>query len=112
MNTNQWLRAGRDQAEERHKDHFTKPWVICADGFNFSVQANKFVYCIPQKSVGPYTHVEVGFPSATPELIMDYCDDPEDPSGTVYGYVPIELVDQLVELHGGWVRNRIENGEI
>lgn len=29
--------------------------------------------------------------------------DPSDPTGTVYGYVPIEVVESLVEKHGGMI---------
>ena len=32
---------------------------------------------------------------------MRYCEDPETPTETVYGYVPIELVETLIAAHGG-----------
>ena len=53
---------------------------------------------------GPYTHVEVGFPSDRPELWRDweaYAEDPDEPTRTVYGYVPLQLVQELVTTHGG-----------
>ena len=38
--------------------------VVCADGFEMSVQANRLVYCKPQKDGAErYSQVEVGFPS-------------------------------------------------
>jgi hypothetical protein len=53
---------------------------------------------------GPYTHVEVGFPSLTPEPWSDwesYCETPGEPSDSVYAYVPVELVKRLIIKHGG-----------
>jgi hypothetical protein len=35
-----------------------------------------------------------------PEL-MEYAEDPVDPTGTVYGWVPVELVNKLIDKHGG-----------
>jgi hypothetical protein len=32
---------------------------------------------------------------------MDYAEDPKDPTGTVYGYVPILYVKEWIEAHGG-----------
>lgn len=55
---------------------------------------------------GPYTHVEVGFPSEVPEpweIWSEFVEDPESPTSTVYAYVPVEDVRALVELHGGEV---------
>lgn len=33
-------------------------------------------------------------------LIADYAVDPDDLTQTVYGYVPIEVVNKLIEKHG------------
>lgn len=77
------------------------PRIECRDGFSLSVQTNQGTYCSPRVNYGPWYAVEVGFPSATPELIMDYAEDAERPTETVYGYVPIELVEQLIDAHGG-----------
>ena len=75
--------------------------IVCTDGFSLSVQATRGAYCTPRTNLGPWLEVEVGFPSAKPELIMHRAEDPERPTKTVYGYVDIELVEQLIELHGG-----------
>jgi len=77
------------------------PRIYCADGFHLSVQASDSAYCSPRYNEGPWCSVEVGFPSAVPELILSYAEDDDNPLGTVYGYVPVELVDELVALHGG-----------
>lgn len=106
---NAYLMAFRDsegyglpEGKTRYRSEFplTKR-IVCADGFSLSVQATHGAYCTPRRNLGPWYEVEVGFPSAEPELIMSYAEQSERPTETVYGYVPIELVEQLIELHGG-----------
>jgi hypothetical protein len=75
--------------------------VKCKDGFEISIQASKFVYCIPRDNVGPYTHVELGFPNMTPtKEILVYAEDSTRPLETVYPYVPVGLVQVLLDAHG------------
>ncbi len=74
----------------------------CADGFEVSIQASEFHYCAPRDNSGQYWEVELGFPTMEPtEEIIPFAEDQNDLTGTVYGYVPIELVDALIESHGG-----------
>ena len=75
--------------------------IVCVDGFSISVQANEVAYCSPRENIGPWHKVEVGFPSDTPDLIMSYAECETSPTRTVYGYVPIELVEELIASHGG-----------
>lgn len=75
--------------------------VQCADGFSMSVQASRFHYCNPRQDDGPWCEVEIGFPSQAEEMIMSYAEDRENPTETVYGYVPVELVDAVIGRHGG-----------
>lgn len=101
---NEYLTSQRDFQDERVLSNDSFPLakrVTCADGFSLSVQATWGSYCSPRSNVGHWYSVEVGFPSAKPELIMQYAEQAEIPTQTVYGYVPIELVEQLIELHGG-----------
>jgi hypothetical protein len=96
-------------------------WLICADGFKLSVIAGTGAYCTPRPDwpfgegapadyPGPYAAVEVGFPSERPEpwepidgalYWSQYAENENDPTGTVYGYVPVALVRALVRSHGG-----------
>jgi len=122
-----------------------RPWIICADGFTFSVQASETHYCRPRTNRGPYSAVEVGYPSSRPprewkEYFDGHWQEPgwrgyikrlwgdrrsiwyafrqgfgdmgwryfksltsfvDNACEGVYGYVPVELVDKLIELHGG-----------
>lgn len=77
--------------------------LLCKDGFRISVQASDYTYCAPRNYQGPWTHVECGYPSDKPEFILSYAEDPEAPAETVYGYVPIELVQKLLNHHGGFI---------
>lgn len=80
------------------------PLIRCADGFEMSVQASRFHYCTPRETLksGNYDAWEIGFPSAKEEALLPYIDDGDkDPTDTVYGYVPTELVDAVLEKHGG-----------
>ena len=78
------------------------PRIVCRDGFSISVKANWGSYCVPRDCRGPYTHVECGFPSWEPEFIMAYCQDPKNPTNTIYCNVPVDLVEKLILLHGGF----------
>lgn len=89
--------------------------IVCKDGFTASIIAGWGVYCSPrpgglysndvsEEYAGPYTHVEVGYPSERPEpwdVWEEFCESPERPTETVYGYVPVDVVQDLITLHGG-----------
>ena len=81
-----------------------RPSMECADGFTISVQASDFHYCSPRISgADQYENVELGFPNMEDPIIKDYAEDPDDLTHTVYGYVPIKVVNKLIEKHGGIV---------
>ena len=97
MNTQEWL-------DKNKKGRAVIPNLMTfGDGNTMSVQASRCHYCIPREDSGPWSHVELADPTFTPELIMEYCEDPYRPTATVYGFVPIGLVDCLANLHGGIV---------
>ena len=75
----------------------------CKDGFTVSVQAGSRHYCEPRTDVGPWSSLELGFPSERDELIMEYAEDPGSPTHTVYGWVPWNIVYDLFEKHGGLI---------
>lgn len=89
-------------------------WIECADGFKMSVIAGWGTYCTPRpdnfdgpdddEPYGPFTHLEVGFPSARPEpwdAWSVFCENTDEPTETVYGYVPAVYVTALIDAHGG-----------
>lgn len=115
-----------------HFGYIENSVITCADGFHMSVIAGGGTYCQPRPQFcscwyrveetmgahtvlttnerdvrhdyrGPYTHVEVGFPSERPEPWGEWHPHCEGDiwKETVYGYVPVEMVRALVALHGG-----------
>lgn len=88
------------RAEPQHGFRMVRH-IKCADGFEFSAQASSVAYCEPRDSAGPWTKVEVGFPSGLVPEFMPYAEDPDRPTQTVYGWVPVEIVEQVVNAHGG-----------
>ena len=108
MNLNEYLMSQRDENDPKVRDDYSFPLakrIECEDGFSLSVQASHGAYCSPRTNLGPWDQVEVGFPSDVPTEIMNYAEQPENPTETVYGYVPIELVDALIAAHGGMKAN-------
>lgn len=78
------------------------PRITCEDGFTISVQARESSYCQRNTEGKPVT-VECGFPSTkpkTPEFLL-YAEDNSDYTGTVYGWVPVEVVQAELDAHGG-----------
>lgn len=80
--------------------------ITCNDGFSFSVQASQSHYCTPRvthrnKNINIYDEYEVGFPSKKEDLLMEWCDDSEKPTDTIYAYVPKEVIEAVIEKHGG-----------
>lgn len=76
-----------------------RPHVYCKDGFCMSVQAGDGLYCTPRANLenGEYETCEIGFPNQKEELLMQYAEDSEEPTETVYGYVPVALVEQVIK---------------
>lgn len=85
-----------------HLDHV--PHIVCASGLKLSVQASAFHYCIPRESEGPWAAVEIGFPTERIEALMQWMEDwgGTDPTEAVYGFVPVEVVAQVIASHGGF----------
>lgn len=82
----------------------TRPRLLCADGTHLSIQASSFHYSIPARdNDSNYTHVEIGYPSKVIDEILPYAEDQETPLDTVYGRVPVGLVEEVVSKRGGAV---------
>lgn len=100
---NAYLLAHRPADAGPDHPFWIAPRIRCADGFSLSVQVHAGAYCCPRDGVGPdWTEAEIGFPSEVPEReILNYAEQPEVPTDTVYAYVPMALIDALVAQHGG-----------
>lgn len=81
--------------------------VECADGFTMSVQASNRNYSNPRDDVGPYTEVEVGFPSSYDIHLHDFAENPDKPTETVYGWVPADIIIMCIASHGGMVAGEL-----
>ncbi|MFD5434774.1 hypothetical protein ACFWJ4_21795 [Kitasatospora sp. NPDC127067] len=81
-------------------------YIVCADGFCLSVLAPDpaETYLLPARTL------EVGFPTGRPEpwsrwrSYLEPAADEDDPTESVYRYVPVALVRDLIEAHGGEAR--------
>ena len=71
-----------------------KPRIQCKDGFSMSVQDGPHNYATGVTS-------EIGMPSEEEPLLEGYAEDPSDPTDTVYPYVPNELIEKIINKHGG-----------
>lgn len=88
----------------------TNRLVRCADGFHMSVQAGPTAYSEPRDTIGPYKTVEIGFPSQSEDLLLPYAENPEQPTDSVYGWVPKSVVTAVIVKHGGMVDGDLPNG--
>lgn len=78
------------------------PRIECADGFVMSVQTGPTHYCRPRDGRGPWYLFEIGYPSRRVDALMPYIDGADsDPTDTVYGYVPLHTVVQVICDAGG-----------
>ena len=85
--------------------------VVCKSGFQMSVQASEFSYCSPRENGAPkYTEVEIGMPSMTEPMLLEYAEDPGNPTGTVYAWVPSQVVTNVIAKHGGIVSGELPPG--
>jgi len=78
-----------------------RPTIFCKDGFNMSVQGSESHYCSPRINTTLYSEMEIGFPSCKERMLMKYAEDSKQPTDTVYGYVPISIIEKVIKKHGG-----------
>ena len=71
----------------------TRQRLYCNDGFSMSVQGGFHAYSEPRKPSDFYESMEVGFLSEK-EILLHM-------SGDVSGYVDVELLQKIVDKHGG-----------
>ena len=97
------LISGKVTATSHGSYRSPAPYIVCADGLVLSIQASQYHFCSPRNDEGPYTTVEIGFPSYRVEELMPYAEDPIFPTNTVYARVPVETVLQIINSRGGIV---------
>jgi hypothetical protein len=84
------------------KKYTNRPELVLNDGFKMSVQASSHHYCTPRFDfLNKYTSVEIGFPNKKEVLILENAENPNTPTETVYDYVDCNIVNKVIEKHGG-----------
>ena len=86
------------------KDSICVDRLTCIDGFSMSVQVSQYHYCtpkVPYTITTEYTHMEVGYPSEIEESLLPFAENKNDPCGTVYYRVPVEIINDIINKHGG-----------
>jgi len=120
FNLNYWLDKGRkvDRSAQKHladlglnrlidEQQFVfadNLRVVCFDGFEVSIQASAYHYCYPKETWNEskyYERFELGMPNKRCELLMPYCENADCPTKSVYPQVPREVVQAMIEAHGG-----------
>ena len=86
---------------ESEKEYFTRNQIVCNDGFKMSVQGSSGHYCSPRLTDDNYTSMEIGFPSEVESLILEFAENKEDPTQTVYGWVDCDIIQKVIDKHGG-----------
>lgn len=88
--------------------NMVKSRVKCVDGYTISIQNHIFSYSSNNSNpVNPdpgsllHDDFELGFPNMEDDLIKSYAEDSDNLTETVYAYVQIGVVIQLINKHGG-----------
>lgn len=82
--------------------HGNRPRVICKDGFSVNIQASKQHYCTPREdNMIYYCSLEIAEPSQPDSHIYDYAEDKVFLLDSLYPYVPIDVVAEMLAAHGG-----------
>lgn len=104
MTIYEFMQRARELKVKRHEESAAPilravTWKL----FSVSIQASQHHYCTPRGDFHPsnYTHVELGCPSKKVEVWMEFAEDQANPCDTVYGYVPITLVEMVLDKKGG-----------
>lgn len=88
------------------KNELVRPHLVMNDGTTISVQASRYHYCSPREhNQEHYTKVEVWSFPLDETYFSEWGGDCENPAS----YVPIEKVNEYIELHGGCNQLRIIN---
>lgn len=86
----------------KEEDYNVRLPIICMDGYTVSIQGGTTAhYCYPRKHTNQYELVELGYPSSHDLDFDEYAEQIECVPDTVYGYVPIEIVENVIQKHGG-----------
>lgn len=84
--------------------YFYLPRIYCKDGFSISIMIDNGHYCGSEIGIRTFgidwKLVEWGYPSQ-PIDGEKYMSENTETTSSVGGYVPVELMEELIEEHGG-----------
>ena len=102
---NQWIRRNKCEYEGK----VLLPLMECTDGVVIALGVGKDRKSNPRRNIGEseqfdYTQVEIPFISKNGECLRDsFFDDFEIGRSGMYSYVPVSIVENYVNQHGGYV---------
>lgn len=93
---------------------FIRPRIICNDEFSISVQASEFHYCTPRitSNTIDYEEVEAGYATSEEKDLEPYMESPNYYTNAVYGYVPVNIINDIITKHGGINEEKTYSSEI
>lgn len=104
MTAEEWLK----KTYKKDDKYNVRSRVKCKDGLELSIQGGTSShYCTPRKHCDSYFEVEIGFPSRPLYSLKKYAENKSKLTETVYGYVPIKELEQVIKRHGGIVWSRV-----
>lgn len=75
--------------------------VIFFSTQSISIQASRYHYSSPNSDTGPWYKFELGHPSKDFDILKPYAEDSDDYTRSVYPYVPVDVVLELIKENGG-----------
>lgn len=90
------------------EDNIPRPLVRCNDGFSLYISAGQNARSEPDVELSDttrYEEVEVSYPSEADPVLKKFADEylylTGDLTDSVFPYMPVELVEEMLESHGG-----------
>jgi len=77
------------------------PSIETNNGLEIAIQAGELFCCSPRDNYGPWELVEINYINRRIEKLTAYADDAENIEDTIYRWVPVDLIDEIVEENGG-----------
>lgn len=84
------------------------PSVKCVDGFWISIQGHRGAWSEPSKelrNIYEYDEMEIKVSELLPERFNQY----RDGDSSIYGYVPVEMIEALLVEHGGIAETKLDD---
>lgn len=105
-NFDKWLVESFENSEREvfhgHTYYTPRERLICRDGFSLSIQGGRHAYSCPREDGVVFSEMEIGFPSGEEILLSDYREGDRLDLDSVFPYVPVEVIIEVIKKHGGF----------